>query len=57
VVDIQLDHASEIFRALSGDRSAWGKVTIEEVYAYDEAETFEEFLEINQIKTFEKIPK
>ena len=53
-INMQLETASRIFRAMHGDKEAQKTTTILEVGLYP-AETFEEFLELNQIETFEEV--
>jgi len=51
----QQDKAALIFRAHQGDRDVYDFVTIDEVTTYRHAETFDEFLKVNQIKTYEEV--
>ncbi len=50
-----LPYLARIFRAMRGDQAEQKIVTIAEVEQFQPAETFSEFLEINQLPVFEEI--
>jgi hypothetical protein len=52
---LPLDKLSKIFRAQKGDRAVYSEVTLEEVGAYRQAETFEEFLAVNRLPAFDEV--
>lgn len=54
-IDIQQDYAAELFRAMNGDDDAMARVTIGEVAELRQADTFEEFLKVNNMTTFEEV--
>lgn len=50
-----IEELALIFRGMNGDKEAQEKVTLGEVEAYIPADTFEEFLEINELPAFEQV--
>ena len=54
---LTIKHAAEIYRAHRGDETMYTQVTVQEIQDYKSAETFEEFLRINQIDPYERCPK
>lgn len=52
---IQLDFAAEVFRAMNGDKKAQELVTLADVEGLHNAETFEDFIKVNQMVTFEEV--
>ena len=52
---IQLDFADEVYRAMAGDKAAQELVTLADVEGLHHAETFEDFLKVNQLETFESV--
>ncbi len=50
-----INELSSIFRAQHGDRSAWGTVTVADMTGFIHADTFLEFLEVNNQPVFEKV--
>lgn len=53
--NIQLDKAAQIFRAMTGDKTAQELVTLADVEGLHHAESFEDFLKVNQLQTFESV--
>ena len=53
MIPLQIDHAADIFRAHKGDKEAQEVVTLEQMQEFIPAETFERFLDINQIEAIE----
>ncbi len=54
---IRLSEASQIYLAMTGDTKAQEEITLDSVNDYLPAETFERFLKINQLQTYEYIPR
>ena len=52
---LPVDQLARIFRATQGDKDAQAVVTMGEVMDFRPADTFAEFLEINQCPIFEEI--
>lgn len=53
--NIQLDKAAQIFRAMTGDKAAQAEVTLADVEGLHHAESFEDFLRVNQLQVFEEV--
>lgn len=53
--NLPLPRLARIFRAMKGDHDAQAVLTFAEVEQYRPAETFAEFLEINQLPVYEAI--
>ena len=53
--EMTVEQASRIFRAMNGDPDAQMDTTIEEVQGLNQADTFGEFLIINQIRSYEEV--
>lgn len=52
---LPIEKLAKIFRAQKGDRAVYAEVTLEEVGQYCPAETFEEFLAVNQLPAFDEV--
>ena len=52
---IQLDFAAEVYRAMNGDKKAQELVTLADVEGLHNAETFEDFIKINRMTTYEQV--
>lgn len=52
---LTIDKAARIYRAMNGDPLMMKRITMAEVADMVNAETFEEFLRINQIETYEEV--
>ena len=50
-----LPRLARIFRAMQGDHDAQAVVTFAEIELYRPAETFEGFLEVNQLPVYETV--
>lgn len=51
----QIEKAAMVFRAQHGDRNAYDFVTVDEATNYRQANTFEEFLQVNQLAVYEEV--
>ncbi len=50
-----INHLARIFRAMQGDKDAQAVIAIGDVEQFQHAETFSEFLKINELPVFEVI--
>jgi hypothetical protein len=51
---LKIDRAAMIYRAMKGDEDAQGQVRVEDVQQFVHGETFDEFLRLNHIITYEE---
>ena len=54
---IRLTEASQIFLAMHGDKQSQEGLTLADVTRHIPAETFEDFLDVNQLKPYDFIPR
>ncbi len=52
---LPLPRLARIYRAMQGDHDAQAVVTFAEIERYLPAETFEKFLEVNQLPVYETV--
>lgn len=57
-IDIQLDYARELFAAMTGDGDKLkNQITIDEVVDLRMGDTFEQFLAVNNMITYEEVSR